>query len=174
MSATNRPLDDLVARDVFRRDLFYRINAVVMSLPPLRERPGDVGLLTQRFLEEFRPADFGAWTIATEAMALLEGYAWPGNVRELRNVIERATLLAHGRTIRASDLGTAFVTAGPPLGTPMQSGLPSLNLDELERLAITHALGRTDWHQGLAADILGVSPRTLHRKIRSLGLSRPR
>lgn len=158
VSATNRPLDDLVARDVFRRDLFYRINAVVMSLPPLRERPGDVPLLTQRFLEEFRPGEFGAWTIAPEAMALLEGYPWPGKVRELRNVIERATLLAQGRTIRASDLGTAFVTAGPTQGTPTQStptqstptqpGLPSLNLDELERLAITQALDRTDWHQG--------------------------
>ena len=174
VSATNRPLDDLVARDVFRRDLFYRINAVVMSLPPLRERPGDVRLLAQRFLEEFRPGEAGSWAIAPEAMALLEGYAWPGNVRELRNVIERATLLAHGRTIRAPDLGTAFVTSEGTNSTPTRPGLPSLNLNELERLAITQALDRTDWHQGLAAEILGVSPRTLHRKIRSLGLARPR
>ncbi len=174
VSATNRPLEDLVARDVFRRDLFYRINAVVMSLPPLRERPGDVPLLVSRFLEEFRPGEAGSWTIAPEAMALLEGYAWPGNIRELRNVMERATLLAHGRTIRAADLGTAFVQSGATTSTPTRSGLPSLNLDELERLAITQALERTDWHQGLAAEILGLSPRTLHRKIKGLGLARPR
>jgi DNA-binding NtrC family response regulator len=174
VSATNRPLEDLVARDVFRRDLFYRINAVVMSLPPLRERPGDVPLLVNRFLEEFRPGEASTWTIAPEAMALLEAYPWPGNIRELRNVIERATLLAHGRTVRAADLGTAFVTSGATTSPPTRAGLPSLNLDELERLAITQALERTDWHQGLAAEILGLSPRTLHRKIKSLGLARPR
>ncbi|MEQ1857413.1 MAG: sigma-54 dependent transcriptional regulator, partial [Longimicrobiales bacterium] len=174
VSATNRPLDELVARETFRRDLFYRINAVVLSLPPLRERPGDVSLLVRHFLAEFRRGESDSWTVAPDAMALLEGYAWPGNVRELRNVIERAALLAQGRTIRAADLGASFASTPTAVGPERPSSLPSLQLDELERLAIQEALERTGWHQGLAAEILGVSPRTLHRKIRSLGLSRPR
>jgi DNA-binding NtrC family response regulator len=174
VSATNRPLDELVARDAFRRDLFYRINAVVMSLPPLRERTGDVPLLVKRFLEEFRPGDAASWTVAPEAMALLERYSWPGNVRELRNVIERVALLAHGRTIRATDLGSSFAPTAASANASDEIGLPTLDLEELERLAIMKALDRTNWHQGLAAETLGVSPRTLHRKIRSLGLTRPR
>ena len=174
VSATNRPLDELVAREMFRRDLFYRINAVVLSLPPLRERPGDITLLVRHFLAEFRRADADAWVVTPDAMALLESYAWPGNVRELRNVIERLALLAQGRTIRAVDLGASFTSTPATAVAEPALSLPSLHLDELERLAIREALDRTSWHQGLAAEILGVSPRTLHRKIRTLGLTRPR
>ena len=173
VSATNRPLEDLVARDAFRRDLFYRINAVVLSLPPLRDRPGDVSLLARHFLDEFRRGDAASWTIAPEASALLEGYLWPGNIRELRNVMERAALLAHGRTIHAADLGVSLAASPSVSIADAAGGLPTLDLEELERLAITKALQRTEWHQGLAAEILGLSPRTLHRKIRSLGLTRP-
>ncbi|MGE0158936.1 MAG: sigma-54-dependent transcriptional regulator [Gemmatimonadales bacterium] len=182
VSATNRPLEELVAREAFRGDLYYRINAVVVSLPPLRERVGDVRLLAQRFLDGAGGHDTAAWEIAPDALELLEGYTWPGNVRELKNVIERARLLAHGRTIRAADLGSSLavsraatspdrLTDGAPDTSPP---LPSLDLAALERLAIDRALARTKWHQGLAAELLGISPRTLHRKIRSLGLERPR
>ncbi|MEX2047976.1 MAG: sigma-54 dependent transcriptional regulator, partial [Gemmatimonadota bacterium] len=173
VSATNRSLADLVAREAFRGDLFYRINAVVVELPPLRERVGDIPLLVNRFLHELRPGDAEAWTLAPEARSLLEAYAWPGNVRELRNVIERAVLLAQGRTIRATELGT--LTRGTPraTGTPRADELPSLNLLALERLAIERALVQAGWHQGRAAETLGVSARTLHRKIREYGLKRP-
>ncbi|HSH75705.1 MAG TPA: sigma-54 dependent transcriptional regulator [Longimicrobiales bacterium] len=172
VSATNRPLRELVEQEAFRGDLFYRINAVVIELPPLRDRPGDISLLASRFLHEFRPGDSESWTIAPEALAFLQAYEWPGNVRELRNVIERAALLAQGRTIRASDLGSSLSSSAPaPDDAPDR--LPSLNLAELERMAIDRALGRTGWHQGQAADILGVSARTLHRKIRGFGLRRP-
>jgi len=113
-------------------------------------------------------------------MALLESYCWPGNVRELRNVVERLALLAGEQTIRVSDLpgsiasGPALEGGGDVEGVSSGStGLPSLNLHQLERLAIERALGDTDWHQGRAAAILGVSARTLHRKIRSLELTRP-
>ena len=108
VSATNRPLQELVAKDEFRGDLFYRINAVVLELPPLRERVGDIPLLVRGFLREFRQADAEMWSIAPDALAVLEGYSWPGNVRELRNVIERAALLARGQTIRAADLGSSL------------------------------------------------------------------
>lgn len=172
VSATNRPLAELVEKEAFRGDLFYRINAVVIELPPLRERPGDIPLLANRFLRELRPSDGEAWTIAPDALALLEAYPWPGNVRELRNVIERAALLARGTTIRAADLGTLAREPGvsrPPRG----DDLPSLDLLELERMAVERALARTGWHQGRAAELLGVSARTLHRKIREYGFKRP-
>ena len=177
VSATHRPLQQLVEEGGFRGDLFYRINAIIVDLPPLRERTGDIPLLVSHFLEEFRPADHEAWTIEEGAMSLLEGYTWPGNVRELRNVVERLVLLSRDQTIRARDLGSSL-SSGPssssgadPVGEA--NGLPSLQLDELERIAIEQALSRTGWHQGQAADVLGISPRTLHRKIRALDLQRP-
>jgi transcriptional regulator with GAF, ATPase, and Fis domain len=173
VSATNRPLEELVAREAFRGDLFYRINAVVLTLPPLRDRVGDVRLLARLFL------DAGGHSperleIAPDAMEQLERYAWPGNVRELRNVIERAKLLARGRAIRASDLGTSLLASPPAPAAATGPVLPSLDLAALERMAIERALERTGWHQGLAAELLGISARTLHRKIRGLGLARPR
>jgi DNA-binding NtrC family response regulator len=173
VSATNRPLQELVSKDQFRGDLFYRINAVVLELPPLRERKGDISLLARSFLREFRPADGEGWGIAPDALSLIEGYGWPGNVRELRNVIERAALLARGQTIRASDLGASLT--GEAAGHPAASGvgLPSLELETLERMAIEQALDRSGWHQGKAAELLGLSARTLHRKLKTLGLRRP-
>jgi DNA-binding NtrC family response regulator len=173
VSATNRPLQDLVADEEFRGDLFYRINAVVVELTPLRERVGDIPLLVAEFLQQFRHGDAESWSVAPEALRMLESYSWPGNVRELRNVVERAVLLARGQTIRASDLGASLSRNGGGPAPDTEAGLPYLELDKLERMAIEQALGRTGWHQGNAADILGVSARTLHRKIKSYGLTRP-
>ena len=181
VSATNRPLRELVEKEEFRGDLFYRINAVVVELPPLRDRPADIPLLVEGFLREFRPGDPGSLVVEPDAMALLMGYAWPGNVRELRNVIERAALLARGETIQSADLGSSLASGGVRAGGAdgasaegrTGNGLPTLDLAELERMAIAHALERTGWHQGQAAEMLGVSARTLHRKIKGLGLQRP-
>ena len=175
VSATNRPLQRLVDEGAFRGDLFYRINAIVLELPPLRDRPGDVSTLARHFLNEFRPSDADRWTIAADAMALLESYSWPGNVRELRNVIERAALLCQPTTIRAVDLGSSLLESetGSREETPAPAQLPSLNLERLEAVAIERALERTGWHQGRASELLGVSDRTLHRKIKGLGLRRP-
>jgi len=175
VSATHRPLRELIAKEAFRGDLLYRINAVVIELPPLRDRPADVPLLVERFLREFRTSDHEGWTVAPEAMALLMAYPWPGNVRELRNVIERAALLAQASTIRVADLGTSLARDEPRGSAARQAGdgLPTLDLAELERMAIERALERTGWHQGQAAEVLGVSARTLHRKIKDFGLQRP-
>lgn len=177
VSATHRPLQQLVENERFRGDLFYRINAIVMELPPLRDRVVDVPLLVAHFLEEFRPGETDWWTIEPEAMRMLEAYPWPGNIRELRNVMERVALLARDQTVKASDLVSSL---GPPSGAAAQSPsadgravLPTLELDSLERLAIQEALTATGWHQGRASDVLGISPRTLHRKIRAFGLVRP-
>ena len=175
VSATNRPLQRLVDEGAFRGDLFYRINAIVLELPPLRDRPGDVSVLARHFLTELRPGNAEDWTIAADAAALLENYRWPGNARELRNVIERAALLCHGTTIRAADLGSTLSDsqAWSSEQVPAAAQLPSLNLARLEAVAIERALERTGWHQGRASELLGISDRTLHRKIKGLGLRRP-
>ena len=185
VSATNQPLTELVEQGTFRGDLFYRINAVVLDLPPLRERRGDIPLLARHFLDAVHPGRAGTRTLSAEATGVLERYPWPGNVRELRNVMERAALLAPGDVIRAEDLGMSLQGdfSAPGAGTGGGSGssgaaapaggLPALNLEELERRAIEEALARTGWHQGQAAEALGISDRTLHRKIRALGLRRP-
>ncbi len=177
VSATHQPLHDLVEQGTFRGDLYYRINAVVLDLPPLRERPGDILLLTRHFLGQFRPEEEGLWTLTPDAVATLRAYSWPGNVRELRNVIERAALLCQGRTIRAVDLGTSLAAPTPEADPvePVQGAaeLPTLRLDALEQIAVRNALDAAEWHQGRAAELLGVSDRTLHRKIRAFGLRRP-
>ena len=174
VSATNRPLQKLVDEGAFRGDLFYRINAIVLELPPLRERPGDVSVLARHFLAEFRPGDAEDRTIASDALALLESYSWPGNARELRNVMERAALLCHGSTIRMADLGSSLLDpeAGSREEASAEVRLPSLNLERLEAVAIERALERTAWHQGHASELLGISDRTLYRKIKGLGLRR--
>ncbi len=174
VSATNRPLQELVEGGRFRGDLFYRINAVVLELPPLRERRGDILLLARHFLDQFRPGEPGPWALTAEAVAVLETYPWPGNVRELRNVMERAALLCRDHTIRPEDLGSSLGQgrAAAPSVAPASGRLPSLNLDDLERLAVSAALERTGWHQGRAAELLGISERTLHRKIRAFGIQR--
>ncbi len=175
VSATNQPLQRLVDKGAFRGDLFYRINAIVLELPPLRDRRGDIPLLARHFLTQVRPSDADDWTIAADAAALLENYSWPGNARELRNVIERAALLCNSTTIRAVDLGSSLTDSGAGAGAEAPTGpqLPSLNLERLEAVAIERALERTEWYQGRASQLLGVSDRTLHRKIKGLGLRRP-
>jgi DNA-binding NtrC family response regulator len=181
VSATNQPLRERVEEGSFRGDLFYRINAIVLELPPLRDRPDDIPLLAEHFLRELRPGGGAPLRIDDQALHLLRGYGWPGNVRELRNVVERAALLCRGGTIRAADLGSTLLgwnghgTPGesPDAGEGEEARLPSLRLDHLEELAVAQALEHTAWHQGQAAEILGISPRTLHRKIRAFGLRRP-
>lgn len=176
VSATHRPLRKLIDDESFRGDLFFRINAIVVDLPPLRERTPDVELLVNHFLAEFVPGEAEYWTVEDDALEMLKAYPWPGNVRELRNVIERVALLARDQTVRASDLGASLSRpdTAPATTTAAATGLPSLELDTLERLAIEEALNSAGWHQGNAAEVLGISPRTLHRKIRQLGLERPR
>ena len=174
VSATNQPLGRMAEKGRFRSDLHYRINTIVVELPPLRERPKDISLLSEHFLRELRAEP---WTIAREARELLEAYPWPGNVRELRNVIQRAVLLAEGTTILASDLGLALGGPGT-LNSEGDQRLPTMDLGTLERLAIEHALHATGGHQGRAAQALGVSTRTLRRRMKELepredGLEQP-
>jgi DNA-binding NtrC family response regulator len=167
LAATNRDLAACVADGTFRDDLFYRINTIAIELPALRDRAVDIPILAREFLRQFGKG--ASLTLAADAVDLLARYPWPGNVRELRNVMERAVLLAKGPQVRASDL---------PLHIPMpgaieRSAAPAISLAELERRHIESVLHETSWHQGRAASALGISSKTLYRKIREYGFRRP-
>ena len=169
VTSSNHDLEAAVKEGRFRDDLLYRLNTVTVSLPPLRDRAVDVPLLAQHFLTQFAGASTPVLT--PDAMSLMQEYPWPGNIRELRNVIERVVLLARkgDREIRAQDL--PLVPAGAR--SRIAVGSPT-TLAELEKQHIEAILGQTNWHQGNAAKILGISSKTLYRKIREFGFNRPR
>lgn len=169
VTSSNHDLEVAVRDGRFREDLLYRLNVVTVSLPPLRERAVDIPLLAQHFLSHLAGA--AAPVLTPDAMALMQEYSWPGNIRELRNVVERLVLLARGgsREIRAQDvpLLTAPSSARSAVGS-------ATTLADLERQHIDAVLTQTNWHQGNAARILGISSKTLYRKIREYGFHRPR
>jgi DNA-binding NtrC family response regulator len=167
VTATNKDLAAAVNEGRFRSDLFYRVNTISIVLPPLRERAVDIPLLANAFLAQFGGAH--PPRLSDDAMRALQSYRWPGNVRELRNVIERAVLLANGGVIQARDLPLHETQA------PARSANgDDVSLAELERRHIEGVLSRTNWHQGRAATVLGISSKTLYRKIREYGFHRPR
>jgi DNA-binding NtrC family response regulator len=166
VAATSRDLTAMVDAGTFRDDLYYRINTINILLPPLRERMVDIRPLAEHFLRHFAGASAPQLTEA--AATALERYYWPGNVRELRNVMERAVLLANGGVIYPHDLPLG---GGPPAAAPADDAC--LTLEEVERRHIERALVRTNWHQGNAASVLGISSKTLYRKIREYGFQRP-
>ncbi len=186
VAATKRDIREDVMDRKFRSDLFFRINTISITLPPLRDRVVDIPLLAQYYLKEFGGA--APPTLTDDAIAALESYPWPGNVREIRNVIERAVLLANGGVISRRDLplsSTAMLQGGSSAPSPHASNGPavpyvgdengrSLSLSELERRHIEAVLNRANWHQGRAAAQLGISSKTLYRKIREYGFVRPR
>jgi DNA-binding NtrC family response regulator len=169
VAATKTDLAAAVATKAFRSDLYYRINTISISLPPLRERVVDISLLASHFLRVFGGSVPPALT--ADAIAALESYPWPGNVRELRNVIERAVLLASSGVITRNDLPLASQAAHANGSEPESQ---QLTLADLERRHIEAILARSNWHQGRAATQLGISSKTLYRKIREYGFVRPR
>ncbi|MGQ0643618.1 MAG: sigma-54-dependent transcriptional regulator [Gemmatimonadaceae bacterium] len=169
VAATNRAIHAEVEAGRFRKDLYYRINTITLALAPLRERPNDILLLAEHFLKQTSPTRPSKAPILSEAAReTLAHYRWPGNVRELRNVIERAALLATDGIVTVADLPLG--AAGPRAPTPAEL----LTLAEMERRHIERVLSNVDWHQGRAAAILGISSKTLYRKIREYGFKRPR
>jgi len=168
VTSSNHDLEQAVRDSRFRDDLLYRLNVVTVSLPPLRERAVDIPVLAQHFLTQL--AGPAAPVLTADAIALLQTYPWPGNIRELRNVIERVVLLSRGtgQEIRAQDLplATAPSTSRLPVGA-------TVTLMDLERQHIDAVLAQTHWHQGNAAKLLGISSKTLYRKIREYGFQRP-
>ena len=169
IAATNKDLGKAVNEGSFRSDLYYRINTISISLPPLRERAVDIPLLCEHMLKHY-----GGTTpprLTPDAVDALQKYHWPGNVRELRNVIERAVLLANGGVIHAHDLP---IGASAPVPVQSNGHSETVSLTELEKRHIEQILRQENWHQGRAATILGISSKTLYRKMREYGFNRPR
>jgi two-component system nitrogen regulation response regulator NtrX len=170
VSATNRRLEELVAANTFRGDLYYRLSVVPIRLPALRERQQDIGALVAYFLAEFcarnnfRPREVDAGVIA-----VLERYAWPGNVRELRNVVERMAILTRGDRLTAESIPLEIRQA--PAAARPAAGLQEVR-DAAERERIRQALEQTDWNVSGAARLLGTERTSLHKRLRALGLKR--
>jgi len=182
VTATNKDLQAAVADKTFREDLYFRISAVPITIPPLRERGEDVLLLAEHFLERFkREFHKPSLALTPEARARLQTYSWPGNVRELQNAIERAAILANGPDIGPEALQLPSARPAPadlPVGMLEEQFLWEGPLDEVSQRAVAHverfkiqnALRETKWNKTRAAEKLGVSYKTLLSKIRALGL----
>jgi DNA-binding NtrC family response regulator len=174
VAATNRDLEAEVAASRFRQDLYFRLNGIALTLPPLRDRVDEIEPLCALFVAQACRAMGRAPTrIDAEAMALMKRYAWPGNVRELRNTIERAVLLCSGDVITKQELPTEkmgqILAAPPSLG----DGAPA-PMNDGERARIIDALEKCGGNQSHAAKLLGISRGTLIKRIEELGLPRPR
>jgi DNA-binding NtrC family response regulator len=165
IAATNVVPQDAVNSGKLREDLFYRLNVFALDLPPLRARREDIPLLVQSFLNEFNRTNGKAVRgVDQEAMYLMERYPWPGNIRELRNVIERATILADSEFIETKHLPPTLITRGEE-SLPTMTISPGTTVDEAERRLILLTLDHTRNNKTRAAEILGISLKTLHNKL---------
>src|SRR5882724_2439220 len=168
LAATNKKLEELVKAGTFRDDLYYRLKVVEIELPPLRERGADIPLLAQSFMREFaKENDKAVKEFTSETMDTLMNYHWPGNVRELRTAIEHAVVLCRGERITLRDLPANVRGLGGPPGGGMRRLLSQgdLTVKEAEKQLILRALKECEGNRTAAAKKLGVSRRTLHRKL---------
>ncbi len=173
IAATNADLDQLMADGRFRKDLFYRLNVIPITIPPLRERRTDISLLVVHFLSKLTSGSVG---VSDEAMEILRGYDWPGNVRELENIMERAVILADANEITAADLNVSIFPeqlrkkARSSEESTEGLGVTGLTLEEVERRYLLQTLEGTGWKKKAAAEILGINPSTLYRKLQRYGM----
>jgi two-component system, NtrC family, response regulator AtoC len=163
VAATNKDLQRAVAEGRFRDDLFYRLNVIPITLPPLRDRREDIPLLVEHFLERMS-AELGRKVdgVSRDAMAMLMSHPFPGNVRELRNLVERATVCASGPILQVVDFGL-----GPAAAASADAGA---SLEEVERRHIAAVLEQTGGNVSQSARILHIDRVTLYNKIRKYGL----
>jgi DNA-binding NtrC family response regulator len=169
VSASLRPLEEEIRAGTFREDLYFRVNTVSIHLPPLRDRKEDIPLLVQSFLQEFadeRQREIDGFT--DEVMALFESHSWPGNVRELRNVVERAVLFCRGSQITVDELPSALRGEEAEPGQRVSTKVRALSqaVEEAETEAILAALSATNGRRADAAELLGISRKTLWEKIK--------
>jgi DNA-binding NtrC family response regulator len=170
VAATNRDLEPMICQGSFREDLFYRLNVIPITLPPLRERREDIPLLAEHFLARFAQRQGRVLRLSAAATERLLRYAWPGNVRELENAMERLAILARDETIEPGDL-PSHVGAGLALGTA--PGLAAeQTLAEAERAHIIQILERYGWNHSRAAEALGIGRTTLWRKLKDYGIEK--
>jgi DNA-binding NtrC family response regulator len=161
VAATNADLENEVQQGKFRADLYHRLNQVPVAVPALRDRPDDVFPLASLFLEQQNPE----LSLSKEAVQALARYSWPGNIRELKNLMARLAVLANGPQILLADLPREFHA----VATPSEPG-PSHSIDRLEQTVIIHALEQADGRRNRAAKMLGISQRTLIRRLKSYGV----
>ncbi len=168
IAATNKDLQDLVEKGLFRKDLFYRINVVHFRLPPLRERREDIPLLVDHFIHRFNTL-YGKQMccVSNEVMAELMTYGFPGNIRELENMIERSFVLCQGQVIEKRDLPDVL-SGHEAAEKPDDGGLRTLK--QMEVMMIEQALRRHDGNRAAAARELDINPSTLFRKLKTLGI----
>ena len=171
IAATSRDVPRMVKEGEFREDLYYRLNVVTVQLPPLRERTDDIPVLVDHFLKEISERKhISPHRISPEVMRRFMAYRWPGNVRELRNKLESMMILAEGEVLTEKDLPTEIL-AGSPSGSNAQE-IPSMSMEELEKLAIAKALEQCEGNRTHAAEKLKISVRTLQRKLRQYELEK--
>jgi len=170
LAATNRDLSAMVRQGLFREDLYYRMSTITMSLPPLRERCGDVELLARHFVNSLNERFGSAKQISEQAMQMLLRHSWPGNVRELLHSVEAAMVVCEGDTILSEHLPPSIQASKPGAPPPSSEEGKLLTLEELERLHIKSTLEAAHGHRGNAAKTLGISERNLYRKLRDYGL----
>ncbi len=180
VAATNRDPDRAVRDGIFRADLLYRVNSFEVNIPPLRERSEDIEPLAKHLLEKIAGVEVPE--ITPQAAEALKKFTWTGNVRQLRNCLERAALLADNNRITVKELPPEVVYclesanvsvnyASPgPAGVSSFQNVPPTNLRDSERQQILNALEKTGWHRGKTAELLGISPSTLYRRLREYDL----
>ncbi|HEX8524405.1 MAG TPA: sigma-54 dependent transcriptional regulator [Tepidisphaeraceae bacterium] len=172
LAATSRDIRKMVVEGTFREDLFYRLNVVQINLPPLRDRPDDIPILVEHFLREISEnKQTPPRRISPEVMRRFQQYRWPGNVRELRNTLESMMVLAEGEMLTERDLPDRIIESSAEVAAPRE--IPTgLTMEELEKLAITKALDQCAGNRTHAANRLGISVRTLQRKLRQYELEK--
>jgi DNA-binding NtrC family response regulator len=172
IAATNRNLQEEVRAGKFREDLFYRLNVLPITLPPLRDRVEDIPVLVTFYLDayntEFKKRVRG---VTPDAMKRLQAYGWPGNIRELRNAVERAMLLAEGETLTADDF-TLGGGASVRLGEGVELPATGIDLEQLERSLVVQALERTGWNQTRASALLGLNRDQIRYRIEKFHLEK--
>ena len=167
VATTNRDVKNRIKENEFREDLYYRLNVIPLSLPPLRDREEDIPHLADFFLDKHCPqVNKNIKSIAPETMKLLKKYGWPGNVRELENTIERAVLLCQGDTLQPGDLflEDSFNASAEGADVELQGFIGS-TLQEMEKQLIILTLKETENNKTRCAEILGISIRTLRNKL---------
>jgi DNA-binding NtrC family response regulator len=163
IAATNKNLSDEVAKGRFREDLFYRLNVVAVEMPPLRDRRTDIPALARFFIDRYAKQNGKTIEgIASDTLHLLQSYDWPGNVRELENAIERAVVLSNSATLEPGHLPSNVRPKTTPLGVPL---IPGATMAELERYAIMETLKATGGSTSKAAEMLGISTRTIQYRL---------
>lgn len=173
VAATNKNLDEMVRNGAFREDLFFRLNVLNIELPPLRDRKDDIPLLSKGFVEYFaKENNKKIEAISSDTMNALQIYDWPGNIRELRNCIERMVVLTRESVLQITSLPVNIrekIMPGSVIRPPMIND--SLDIETNEKKLIIKALDDTDGNKTAAAEKLGISRRTLHRKLNEYGIN---